>query len=115
MEENILDRTLNAPLDFLDIFRLFAAFVVWCLLWHVVIKKILRRCKVTSFWYALYELGVFGTFSFLILLLIITILFIASLQAALNYGTKLLFPLIIFWGGFVVIAILIIKAIQKKK
>lgn len=112
MEGNILDYTLNAPLD---IFILFKALAVWYILWHLVIKRILRRCKVTSFWYGLYELGAIGTFGVIVFLSIIVILFIASLQAALSYGIKMLFPLFIFWGGIVTIAILIIRSIRKKK
>ena len=112
MEGNILDYTLNAPLD---IFILFIALAVWYILWHLVIKRILRRCKVTSFWYSLYELGAFGTFGIIIFLLVIAILFVASLQAALSYGIKMLFPLFIFWGGFVTIAILIVRSIRRKK
>ena len=112
MEGNILDYTLNAPLD---IFILLVALAVWYILWHLVIKRILQRCKVTSFWYSLYELGAFGTFGVIVFLSIIVIVFIASLQAALNYGIKMLFRLFIFWGGFVTIAILIIRSIRKKK
>lgn len=112
MEGNILDYTLNAPFD---IFRLFIASAVWYVLWHLVIKRILQRCKVTSFWYELYALGAFGTLGVMLFLFVVVILFIASLQAALSYGIKMLFPLFIFWGGFVTIAILIIRSIRKKK
>lgn len=112
MEGNILDYTLNAPLD---IFSLLKVFAVWCILWHLVIKRILQRCKATSFWHELYELGAFGTFGVIVFLLIIAIIFVASLQAALSYGIRMLFPLFIFWGGLVTIAILIIRAIRKKK
>lgn len=112
MEGNILDYTLNAPSN---IFRLFIAFAMWYVLWHLVIKGILRRCKVTSFWYELYKFGAFGNFGVMLFLLVIAILFIASVQAVLSYGIKMLFPLFIFWGGLVTIAILIIRSICKKK
>ena len=111
MESGIID-LINSPLD---IGVLVVVVIAWFVIWHVALKRILRKCKVTSLWYALYELGAFGTFGVLIFLFLIAILFIASLQAALNYGTKMLLPLVIFWGGFAVIAILIIKAIRKKK
>ena len=112
MEENILDYTLNAPLSILG---LFSAVALWLILWRLVIKRILMRCKVTSFWYGLYELGALGTLGIVIFLSIIAILFIASIQAVIGYGSKMLFPLFLFWGGFITVAILFIKSIRKKK
>ena len=112
MEGNIIDFTLNAPLN---IFRLLILVAVWHILWHLIIKRILRRCKVTSFWYELYELGALGALGFMIFLLIFVILFIVSIQAVIEYGIKLLLPLFIFWGGIGTVAILIIRAILKKK
>ena len=112
MDGNILDFTLNAPLN---IFRLLIFVAVWYALWHLIIKRILRQCKVTSFWHELYELGAFGTLGIVVFLLILVILFIASIQAAIGYGIKMLIPLFIFWGGLLAIIILIIKAIRKKK
>lgn len=110
MEENILYYTLNAPLE---IFRICKVVAVWFILWHLVIKRILRQCKVTSFWYELYELGALGTLGIIMFLSIIAILFIASIQAAIEYGTKMLVPLFLFWGTIVAIVILIIKHIRK--
>ena len=112
MEGNILDFTLNAPLS---IFRLLILVAVWYILWNLIIKRILKRCNVTSFWYELYKLGAFGSLGLTIFLLIFVILFIASIQAVIEYGIKLLLPLFIFWGGIGTVAILIIKAILKKK
>ena len=112
MEGNILDFTINAPLN---IFRLLILVAVWYILWHLIIKRILRQCNVTSFWYELYELGAFGALGILIFLLILVILFIASIQASLEYGIKMLFPLFIFWGGIGTVTILVIRAIRKKK
>lgn len=112
MEGNIFDYTLNAHLD---IFCLFKAVALWFILWHLIIKRILRQCKATSFWYELYELGSLGTLGIVIFLLLIVILFIASIQAAIGYGIKMLLPLFLFWGIFITIVILIIKSIRKKK
>lgn len=111
MEGSVID-LLNSPLE---IGALVVVIAAWFVIWHVALKKILRKCKVTSFWHALYELGAFGTLAILVFLLLIAILFVGSIQAVIEYGIKLLFPLFIFWGGFVTIAILIIKAIRKKK
>ena len=111
MEGNIIDYTLNTPVN---IYKLLIAVTIWFILWHLVIKRILRRCKVTSFWYELYELGAFGTFGVVIFLLIMAILFIASIQAVSTYGIKMLFPLLLFWGGIIAIIILIIRYIFKK-
>jgi hypothetical protein len=112
MEGTILDYTLNAPLD---ISKLLTAVVLWYILWHLVIKRILWKCEVTSFWYALYELGAFGTFGIVVFLSIIAILFIASIQAVIGYGIKMLVALFLFWGIIVTFVVLIIKHIRKKK
>ena len=111
MEGNIIG-LLNSPMDI----GMLATFVAaWFVIWHVALKRILRKCNVTSIWYELYELGAFGTLAILLFLSLIAILFIGSIQAAIEYGIKMLFPLFLFWGGFVAIAILIIRAIRKKK
>ena len=91
------------------------ALTAWAIFWRLIFAQLLRRCKVTSIWYALYELGALGTFCILLFLLLIAILFIGSMQAIVGYGSKLLFPLFIFWGGFIAIVVLVIRAIRKKK
>lgn len=112
MEGNILDFTLNVPVD---VYALLNAVAVWYILWHLIVKRILKRSKVTSFWYEIYKLGAFGTLGIVIFLFVIVILFIASIHAIVEYGIKMLFPLFIFWGGFIAIDILIIRYICKKK
>ena len=109
MNGNVID-FLNAPAD---ISKLFLAVVVWFALWHLILKRILRKCKVTSIWYELYELGAFGTLGLILFLAIIMILFIGSIQAVVEIGAKLLFPLFIFWGIMITVAILIIRNIRK--
>ena len=111
MESNVID-LLNSPLDLGMWIIVIAA---WFIIWHVALKRILRKCKVTSFWYELYALGAFGTLGILLFLSLIAIIFIASIQAVIGYGMKLLFPLFIFWGGLLTIAIFIIRYIRKKK
>ena len=111
MEGNIID-LLNSPMDIGVLVIVVAA---WFVIWHVALKRGLRKCDVISIWYELYELGAFGTLAILIFLSLIAILFIGSIQAAIEYGIKLLFPLLLFWGGFVAFTILIIRAIRKKK
>lgn len=110
MEGNIIDM-LNSPLDI-------GALVVvaaWFVIWHVALKRILRKCNVTSIWYELYKLGTFGTFGILLFISLIAILFIGSIQAVIGYGIKLLLPLFIFWGGLITISVLIIRSIRQKK
>ena len=114
MERNAID-ILNTPLTVYHILWTLCAVAVWFASWHLLLKRLLKKCKVTSFWYGLYELGCFGILAVIVFLLLIAILFIGSIQAVIGYGIKLLFPLFIFWGGFVTIAILIIRAIRKKK
>ena len=111
MEGSVID-LLNSPLD---VGVLVVVIAAWFVIWHVALRKILRKCKVTSIWYELYELGAFGTLGILLFLSLIAILFIGSIQAAIEYEIKLLFPLFIFWGGLITIAVLIIKSIRKKK
>ena len=110
MKFNAID-LLNSPLN---IGALIGFAAVWFALWHVILKRILKRCKVTSIWYELYGLGAFGTMGIVLFLLIVTALFVGSIQAVATIGIKLLFPLFIFWGGFVAIVVLIIRAIRKK-
>ena len=112
MEGNILDYTLNAPLN---VYKLLIATALWFILWHLIIKRILQRCNVTSFWYELYELGAFGTLGIVLFLSVFLILFIASIQAVMGYGIKMLVPLLLFWGIIVTIVILIIRYVRKKK
>lgn len=111
MECNIID-LLNSPLD---IGVLVVVVSTWFVIWHMALKKILRKCKVASIWHELYELGAFGTLGILLFLLLIAILFIGSIQAVIGYGIKLLFPLFMFWGVLITIAVLIIRSIRKKK
>ena len=114
MDGNVID-LLNSPLTIYHILGAICAVAVWLSFWNLLLKRLLKKCDITSFGYELYELGAFGTLGILIFLLLIAILFIGSIQAVIGYGIKLLFPLFIFWGGFVAIAILIIRAIRKKK
>ena len=110
MEGSVID-LLNSPLD---VGVLVVVIAAWFVIWNVALRKILRKCKVTSIWYELYELGAFGTLGILLFLSLITILFIGSIQAAIEYEIKLLFPLFIFWGGLITIAVLIVKSIRKR-
>ena len=96
-------------------FTLLKAVVVWYILWHLIIKRILKRSKVTSFWYEIYELGIFGALGIVMFLAIIVILFIASIQAIIEYGIKILFPMFLFWGGFISFTIFLIRYINKEK
>ena len=111
MEGSVID-LLNSPIDVGVLVSVIAA---WFVIWNVALKRILRKCKVTSFWYELYNLGAFGTLGILLFLSLIAILFIGSIQAAIGYGINMLAPLLLFWGIIATIVILIIKAIRKKK
>lgn len=81
------------------------ALVIWIIIWKLIICKILDKYNI----YSLKELGVLGSFGILIFLLIPVVLFIASIQAIIEYGIRLLFPLLIFLGGFTVFVIFFIK------
>lgn len=110
MDKNIISYTLNAPFD---LGMAIILILLWILLWHLIIKRILRKCNVTSFWYNLYELGAFGTMAIVIFINIIIILLIASIEALIELGIKMLFPLAIFWGGVFAFAYLLIRHCKK--
>ena len=115
MKNNIIE-LLSANIDAGDtMIWLLIALAAWCIFWRLFLLEKLSNCDVNSFWYAVYELGAIGTFGIIIFLLIIAILFIASIQAVIGYGVKLLAPLFLFWGGFITISILFIRSICKKK
>ena len=115
MKKNIIE-FLNSSVDAGEaLIALITALAVWVIFWHLILARLLKRCKVTSFGYAVYELGAVGSFGTLILLSLIAILFIVSIQSVLSYGVRLLLPLLLFWGGIITIAILIIKYIRKEK
>ena len=67
---------------------------IWFVLWKLVISKLFEKFKLYSF----LRLGAFGTFGILIFLSLIVVLIIASIQAVIEFGTMLAFPLFLFWG-----------------
>lgn len=89
-------------------------FVIWFIVWKLFFEKLLYSCDVSSFWYGLYELGPFGTFGAILFLGVLIVLFIASIQFAIDVGIKMIFPLILFWGSVITIGIAIIKRLRKK-
>ena len=92
-----------------------AVIIAWFALWHLILKRMLRKSDVTSFWYELYELGAFGSLGIMIFLLLIVALIIASVHAVIGYGPKMIFPLALFWGAIITGIVLIVRYIIKKK
>lgn len=84
------------------------AFVICFFSWKLI-NKVLKKHKLHS----LLELGAIGSFGILIFLLLIVVLFVASIQAAIEHGIKLIFPLLIFWGGFIAFVIFFIKKFKE--
>ena len=110
--DNVID-LLNRPINWAVLGAIVAT---WFLLWHLLLKHILKKCSVTSFWYELYELGAIGILGILIFLSIILLLLIGSIQAVITFGIQMLFPLALFWGGIITIVVLIVrKNLRKKK
>ncbi len=89
------------------------ALVVWIILWKLLVCKILEKCNPGSFGYGLSELGAVGCFGVLVFFLIIAVLLVASVQAVITYGIKMLFAVLLFWGGIIAVLIFIIKKVAK--
>lgn len=108
--KNTIIDWLNSPVN---IYMLFGIVAVWVAFWHLLLKKLLKRCKVTTLWYELYELGAFGTLAILVFLLLIVALFIASTQANTIYGIRMIFPLVVFWGIMIAFFVFLVKFLRK--
>ena len=85
------------------------ALVVWFILWKLLISKLFEKHKLYDF----LELGAIGSFSILLFLSIIIVLFVATFQAVGSFGLQLLFPVLLFWGGLIVAVIFFIKKFKK--
>ena len=90
------------------------AFIVWCIIWHLILKKLLNKCDWGSDFVDMGKiLGPLAAFGILIFLSILICLFITSIQVILVYGAKLILPLIVFWGGITTFFVLLIRHIKK--
>ena len=105
---------LNSPFDVL---YALVAFIVWFILWHLInfiTSKVLKKCDIN---YDLMGMGPIlapiASFGIAILFTLIILLLIASIQAVIEYGIKLLFPFLIFWGGFIAFAVFFIKKFKE--
>ena len=114
MKNNIIE-WLNSGFD---ISYVLIAFVIWAILWNlinIVTSKILKKYDLN---YDLLNMGpILGTivsFGIAIFLSLVILLFVASIQITIDYGVKLLIPLIIFWGGFTAFVIFFVKKFNKK-
>ena len=100
-----------------DVLYALVAFIVWFILWHLInfiTSKVLKKCDIN---YDLMGMGPFlapiASFGIAIFLSLIILLFVASIQVTIEYGIKLLFPILIFWGGFIAFAVFFIKKFKK--
>ena len=84
------------------------ALAIWFIVWKLL-SKVLEKYKLYNFM----ELGVMGSYLILIFFAFIVVLLIASIQGAIEYGLKLAFPLLVFWGGFAAFAVFFIKKFKK--
>ena len=90
------------------------AFAVWFILWHLLLKKVFEKnCWLDDFVEMGPIAGPAATFGILIFLSIIAVLFISSIQAALDYGTKMIFALSIFWGILITFFVFLIRKFRK--
>ena len=92
------------------------AFAVWFILWHLILKKVFEKnCWLDDFVEMGPIAGPAATFGILLFLSIIAVLFISSIQAALIYGTKMIFSLLLFWGIIITTVVLIVRSIIKNR
>lgn len=111
MESIIINYTLNAPFN---VFVCAKLVLLWIAIWHLIIKRILCKCDVTSFWYELYKLGAFGTLGIIVFLAIIGILLASSVELLLCAGDEMGFPILIFWGIVGSFFVCLIKHLRNK-
>lgn len=90
------------------------ALAVWFVLWHLIIRKLFRKStfinEIMDYGPILAPLASFGI---LLFVSVIAVLFIASIQAALSYGAKMIFVLLLFWGGIITFFVFLIRHIRK--
>lgn len=100
---------LNTTVDAFDVIAYgIIAFLIWFVLWKLI-SILLEKYKL----YSLIEFGALGSFGILLFLALIIVLFIASIQAAINFGLQLLCPLAVFWGALIVFFVFLIKKLKK--
>ena len=100
---------LGANIDAFDAIILgLIALVIWFFIWKLISILLVKHKS-----YSLLELGVVGSYAILLFLAIIVVLFIASIQAAINLGLKLLLPLTAFWGALIAFFVFLIKKLKK--
>ena len=87
---------------------------IWFMLWKLFLGRLLEKCNCGSFGHAIYELGAGGSWCVLMFLIFIAVLFIASIQAAIAYGLKMIFVLLLFWSAIITLFVFIIKYIRSK-
>ena len=92
------------------------AFVIWSVLWNLI-SFITSKIKDYSLNYDLMNegpiLGTIGSFGIALFLSVIVVLIVASIQAVIEYGAKLVFPYLIFSGIITAFVIFFIKKINK--
>ena len=111
---NIIEQTLNRPFRAIDILYILIALVIWFIVWHLIIVKLFNKCYFIS---GLMDEGPIraplASFGLLLMLCVLVILFIASIQAALLYGAKMILALLLFWGGIITFFVFLIRRIRK--
>ncbi len=108
---------LNESIDAFDaICYCLIAFVVWCVLWNLT-NIITSKLKKFDLNYDLLEmgpiLGSIASFGIAVFLTLIVLLLVGSIQAAMENGIKLAFPLLIFWGAVIAFFVFLIRKLKK--
>lgn len=90
------------------------ALAIWFVVWHLIICKLFKKCtfigEIMDYGPILAPIASFGI---LLFLSVFVVLFIASIQAALSYGAKMIFVLSLFWSGVIAFFVLLIRQIRK--
>ena len=86
------------------------ALVIWFILWHLLISKLHKKSNIIN---DLVEMGpisgALASLSIVVFLAFIALLFVASIQITIEFGVKMIFPLLLFWGAIIALFIFIVK------
>ena len=113
MKNNIIE-WLNSSFD---ISYVLIAFVIWAILWNlinIVTSKILKKYDLNYDFLNMGPiLGSIASFGIAVSLSLVILLIVASIQIAIDYGAKMIFPCLVFWGGIITFFVFLIKKLRK--
>ncbi|MBQ3495725.1 MAG: hypothetical protein IJA76_03455 [Clostridia bacterium] len=92
------------------------ALVIWSIIWRLFIVKVFGKTAfISDLMNEHPRLASVASFGILLFFSVIVVLLISSIQAGLEYGAKMIFMLLIFWGVVITFFVLLIRKITKNK